>query len=532
MDNHHFTSASTGLQNINTVPLGNDPQLVVMENTQRARMIATPLGTVLIAVAIASVPWQAAVAQIRRGQSGAEVNYIQSCLRKLGYFKGNITGNFGPKTENAVRSFQQAKGINAIGVVGPQTQRALNRRCRRTSSRARTQPRSRSSNQLTVGSSGDAVIQLQQNLQRLGFYRGVITGNFQDMTVAAVKEFQQARGLVPDGVVGNRTQREIRISLNNINSQTNPSSNQLTVGSSGDAVIQLQQNLQRLGFYRGVITGNFQDTTVAAVKEFQQSRGLVPDGIVGSRTQREITISLNDINIQPQPQLPSPQNPGRVDPFPNALNQGDVGSRVVELQRALRELRYLTVNPTGVFGNLTRDAIARFQQDNGLIANGIADSQTIAAMSQALDRLFSTCTPARGDMCVGENSQRVTAVQKRLQERGLFPGNPTGYYDQVTSAAVAQFQRSSGLNPTGFVDTRTFQALGLGNNSQNRYVVVVPLRDDDTLDKVRQLVPQAFKAESPLGAYVNAGNFRDRSDAEKRTRMLRSQGIDARVTYF
>ncbi len=528
MDNHHFTSAPTGLQNIHTMPLGDDLQLVVMENAQRARMLATPLGTVFIAIAIASVPWQAAVAQIRRGQSGAEVNYIQSCLRKLGYFQGNITGNFGPKTENAVRSFQQAKGINAIGVVGPRTQRALDRRCRRTSSRTRTQPRSRSSNQLTVGSSGDTVIQLQQNLQRLGFYRGVITGNFQNLTLAAVKEFQQARGLVPDGVVGNRTQREIRISLNNINNQTNPSSNQLTVGSSGDAVIQLQQNLQRLGFYRGVITGNFQEMTVVAVKEFQQARGLVPDGVVGNRTQREITISLNDT----QPQPPSPQNPGRVDPFPNALNQGDVGSRVVELQRALRELRYLTVNPTGVFGNLTKDAVARFQQDNGLIGNGIADNQTIAAMSQALDRLFSTCTPARGDMCLGENSQRVTAVQKRLQERGLFPGNPTGYYDQVTSTAVTQFQRSSGLNPTGFVDSRTFQALGLGNNSQNRYVVVVPLRDDDTLDKVRQLVPQAFRAESPLGAYVNAGNFRDRSDAEKRTQMLRSQGIDARVTYF
>ena len=181
---------------------------------------------------------------------------------------------------------------------------------------------------------------------------------------------------------------------------------------------------------------------------------------------------------------------------------------------------------------MTRDAVVRFQQDNQLIPNGVADTQTIAAISQALDKLYPGCTPARGDMCLGENSQRVTEVQKRLQQRGLFTGNTTGYYGQVTSAAVAQFQRSSGLNPTGFVDARTFQALGLSSNSQNRYVVVVPLGDNDTLSKVRQLVPQAFQADSPLGAYVNAGNFRDRSDAEKLSRMLRSQGFDARVTYF
>jgi hypothetical protein len=98
---------------------------------------------------------------------------------------------------------------------------------------------------------------------------------------------------------------------------------------------------------------------------------------------------------------------------------------------------------------------------------------------------------------------------------------------------VAQFQRASGLNPTGFVDARTFQALGLtSSNAQNRYVVVVPLKDKDTLSRVRQLVPQAFQAESRLGIYVNAGSFRDRSDAEKVSRMLRSQGFDARVEYF
>ncbi|MDJ0674666.1 MAG: peptidoglycan-binding protein [Calothrix sp. MO_167.B42] len=457
MEEHNLTSVSTEFNEIKTMPLGGDLQLDAMSNGQKTTKLVIPLGTVIIAIIVSAVPWQAAVAQIRRGQSGAQVKYIQSCLRKLGYFKGNITGNFGPKTEASVRNFQQARGINAIGVVGPRTQRALQGRCPRNVSR-RTQRRSNSSNLLQVGSSGDRVIQLQQNLQRLGFYRGVITGNFQNETTAAVMEFQQSQGLVADGIVGRRTQTAI---------------------------------------------------------------------------QRQISVGFNP-NPNIPPVLPTPGNieNGRTDTVANTLNPGDVGTRVVELQRALRELRYFNVNPTGVFGNATRDAVARFQRDNQLIPNGVADAPTIGAISQALDKLYPGCIPARGDICFGENSQRVTAVQQSLQQRGFFSSNPTGYYGQVTSAAVTQFQRSSGLNPTGFVDARTFQALGLSRNSQNRYVVVVPLGDNDTLNKIRQLVPQAFQDDSPLGAYVNAGSYRDRSDAERLSKMLRSQGFDARVRYF
>ncbi|NEO74672.1 peptidoglycan-binding protein, partial [Moorena sp. SIO3H5] len=348
------------------------------------------------------------------------------------------------------------------------------------------------------------------------------------------------------GVVGPRTQRALQGRCpRNVSRRTrrrSNSSNLLQIGSSGDRVIQLQQNLQRLGFYPGVITGNFQNATTAAVIEFQQSQGLVADGIVGRRTQtaiqRQISIGVNP-NPNIPPVLPTPGNieNGRTDNFSNTLpktrNPGDVGTRVVELQRALRELRYFDGNSTGVFGNTTRDAVARFQRDNQLIANGVADAPTIAAISRALDQLYPGCIPGRGDICFGENSQRVTQVQQSLQQRGLFTSDTTGYYGQITSAAVAQFQRSSGLNPTGFVDPPTFQALGLSSNSQNRYMVVVPLGDNnDILYRIRQLAPQAFQDDSPLGAYVNAGSFRDRSDAEELSKMLRSRGFDARVSYF
>ena len=64
---------------------------------------------------------------IRRGSTGTEVAYVQSILADLGYDLGSagIDGDFGRKTEEAVKAFQKANGLNADGVVGPLTYQAL-----------------------------------------------------------------------------------------------------------------------------------------------------------------------------------------------------------------------------------------------------------------------------------------------------------------------------------------------------------------------------------------------------------------------
>ncbi|MBD2578409.1 peptidoglycan-binding protein [Oscillatoria sp. FACHB-1406] len=51
----------------------------------------------------------------------------QNFLQRMGYFKGPVTGFYGPQTEEAVKQFQRAKGLQADGVVGPATWRELMR---------------------------------------------------------------------------------------------------------------------------------------------------------------------------------------------------------------------------------------------------------------------------------------------------------------------------------------------------------------------------------------------------------------------
>ncbi len=54
-------------------------------------------------------------------KNDAQVKYLQTLLIKLGYLKSAVTGNFGIMTATAVKAFQQANGLEAVGSVGPQT---------------------------------------------------------------------------------------------------------------------------------------------------------------------------------------------------------------------------------------------------------------------------------------------------------------------------------------------------------------------------------------------------------------------------
>ena len=63
--------------------------------------------------------------------SGAAVSKVQTELKALGCYYGQITGNAGPKTVAAIKSFQGKNGLTADGIAGRRPSRRLTRPTRR-----------------------------------------------------------------------------------------------------------------------------------------------------------------------------------------------------------------------------------------------------------------------------------------------------------------------------------------------------------------------------------------------------------------
>lgn len=63
-------------------------------------------------------------------------------------------------------------------------------------------------------------------------------------------------------------------------------------GDRGEAVRQLQEQLQQLGFYDSTVDGRFGAGTEAAVAAFQRQQGLTADAIAGCKTQRAIQAAI------------------------------------------------------------------------------------------------------------------------------------------------------------------------------------------------------------------------------------------------
>lgn len=149
---------------------------------------------------------------LRRKADGAAVRELQQRLVAHGFDPGGVDGAFGPRTEAAVRAFQQAKGLAVDGIVGPKTWAKL---AERPSAEGPAKPApgngDGSGPMLRNGVSGDPVRKLQDRLRALGFNPGGTDGAFGNQTEATVRALQAARGLAADGVVGPATWKALGI---------------------------------------------------------------------------------------------------------------------------------------------------------------------------------------------------------------------------------------------------------------------------------------------------------------------------------
>ena len=101
-----------------------------------------------------------------------------------------------------------------------------------------------------------------------------------------MRAFQQHRGLLVDGIVGEATYRALKEASYRLGARI--LSHQFGAPMYGDDVATLQARLQDLGFYTGLVDGHFGLQTHNALMSYQREYGMSPDGICGPETLRSL----------------------------------------------------------------------------------------------------------------------------------------------------------------------------------------------------------------------------------------------------
>ncbi len=267
---------------------------------------------------------------------------------------------------------------------------------------------------LGLGDIGNSVQQVQLRLNRISknfpsipkIYP--INGIFGEETENAVREFQRAFDLTPDGLVGKSTWYSIQRTynavkrLNDLNSEgiradeiSSLFNSFLEEGDTGVEVYELQYLLNFASEYNNeippvAIDGVFGAGTSAALRAFQRSFGLEENGQVG--IQDWDTLYREYIGILQT--LPEGYFDSRTLPYPGVvLRLGSQGEAVFALQEYLNYISDTypsipKISVDGVFGPSTQQAVLAFKNEFGLGNQGIVSSSTWDSITSIYRDLF------------------------------------------------------------------------------------------------------------------------------------------------
>jgi peptidoglycan hydrolase-like protein with peptidoglycan-binding domain len=309
---------------------------------------------------------------LQKGDQGPSVRALQQDLRRAGFYQAQITQVYDVRTEDAVKRFQKASGLEVSGIAGATTAKKLENwkppvktTQVRKSTTARvteqkpiaqnvsnktttTGTKQRTSSILGKGDEGESVRILQERLRVAGYYYGNATGIFGPITEESVKRFQTAYNLESDGLVGPATIRRlppIGVGYGEDGAPRRRANDKLQLGDRGEAVRLVQEQLIKAGYLEGQPNGYYGPFTADAVRRFQAENYLAASGIAGPTTRAKLYSSVNT---------------GTSNEF-----------NVLEIQRRLRDKGFYKGPLNGVMGKDTKIAIRQAQEFYGISLNDL-----------------------------------------------------------------------------------------------------------------------------------------------------------------
>ena len=223
---------------------------------------------------------------------------------------------------------------------------------------------------LSINSSSNEIVSVEESgeaftlsFRRYGHGVGMSQRGAQQMASAYGKSYRDILSFYyPGTTVATRSLGESLYGAGGevIGGDTDPEET-LSYGSSGEAVKELQRNLQALGFFEGSIGGNYLTLTEQAVKAYQTARGLTADGVATPELQKRIAQEAQG-GEQPTP-TPAPQYPLALIQMPKVQDRRHPHPR--HAGRGAGRERQLVADPHRIARGLCDDHLPQDDRGDG-----------------------------------------------------------------------------------------------------------------------------------------------------------------------
>ncbi|MEO7234229.1 MAG: peptidoglycan-binding protein, partial [Lapillicoccus sp.] len=139
------------------------------------------------------------------GSTGDQVRELQSRLKQLEWYDGDVTGTYDDPTTAGVRGFQSKRGMSETGSVDAAAWASLTGMTRKPTDDEMHNRLTAGPALLKQGATGAAVRDLQARLKQIGWWSGDTSDQYGATTAQAVKSFQTKRDIPVTGEVDQRT---------------------------------------------------------------------------------------------------------------------------------------------------------------------------------------------------------------------------------------------------------------------------------------------------------------------------------------
>ena len=362
---------------------------------------------------------------------------LQAWLAIAGHGGGDLDGDMGPATRLAIKDYQRAIGLKPTGELAANWESILETNIRQKA---------------------------QARLERLGLYDGKVDGLSGTRTEQALKAFQKHNRLpiktgldaatlalllanpepimAADSPVLNNELPSQTASSTSIDTKieiekqdtpavvttqpddntqppevvTKPETPELTITLpktvlGGDKNLQFNQlALAWLDYYNAPIDGKAGRATTDAIKYFQTTQKLKPDGKLNKATEAALQTAL-----------------------------------ITKVQQKLQADGLLDANPTGTLGPKTRKVIAAYRKQNQLPATPLLDNLLLLSLANHKKAVARVQADTLRQQKAVETTEFVRKAQQHLIAQGLYRGKATGIMDKNTQAAITRFRQQAGL---------------------------------------------------------------------------------------